>query len=250
MKKPFFSIIIPVHNSEKYVDKGLRSIIKQTFQDYEALIINDNSTDGTLDVVKKVIRNKGNFKIINLEKNMGVANARNIGIEAASGKYICFLDDDDIWLINKLEVEHKEIIDKKLDWVFSNYEVLNEKYQHVSNRLRSPGFYGYNKIIAHGNPIGLLTVAIKTEILKCNLFRDVGHEDYDLWLRLANQGYQGYLIKSVLAQYLKRNNSRSSNKFRSIAWTYRCYKSNGCSTVKAFLLIFSYALNTISRNKS
>ena len=68
MKKPFFSIIIPVHNSEKYVDKGLRSIIKQTFQDYEALIINDNSTDGTLDVVKKVIRNKSNFKIINLEK--------------------------------------------------------------------------------------------------------------------------------------------------------------------------------------
>ena len=182
-----------------------------------------------------------------MSNNLGVAAARNVGIKSARGKYICFLDDDDMWLKEKLQVQYNYITKKKLDWVFSNYEVLNENYRHIGTRFRIPGMYDYEKMLRHGNSIGMLTVALKSNLLKNNLFKDVGHEDYDLWLRLAKKGNKGYLIRDVLAQYLKRDGSRSSNKIKSIVWTYNCFRRNGCSMSKSFLLIFGYAMNVVSR---
>ena len=96
MDKPFFSIVIPVHNSESYLEKSLNSIINQTFQNFEVLIIDDSSSDNTVKVIERKIDNLNNFKLIKLSKNLGVAAARNVGIKSARGKYICFLDDDDM----------------------------------------------------------------------------------------------------------------------------------------------------------
>lgn len=247
MAKPFFSVIVPVHNASKYIDKCLCSIINQTFTNYEVLIIDDASEDNTVEVIEKIIKKYYNFRIYKLKKNSGVAEARNKGIHESKGKYICFLDDDDIWLKNKLQVEYKYILSKKLDWVFGNYEVLDENYRHIGTRFRLPGKYDYKKILNHGNPVGLLTVAVNAEILKNNHFQNVGHEDYDLWLRIARQGYKGYLIRDVLAQYLKRSNSRSSNKIKSIIWTFECFKRNGCSNFKSIKLIINYGYNTLNR---
>lgn len=247
MSQPFFSIIVPVHNAATYIDKCINSIINQSFKDYEVVIIDDKSSDNTVDIINRIITGLKNFKIFELKKNVGVSGARNVGIKLSVGKYICFLDDDDLWLQDKLKIEHEHIIKKKLNWIFSNYEVLDENYRHLGTRFRMPGFYDYKKMISHGNPVGMLTVAVKADILKENYFKNVGHEDYDLWLRLSRKGYRGYLIKDVLAQYLKRNNSRSSNKIRSIVWTFKCFKRNGCSNFKALFFVFSYAFNVYKR---
>lgn len=248
MSAPFFSIIVPVHNAASYVQKSINSIISQTFKDYEVLIIDDKSSDNSVKVINKLIKGLDNFRVLKLKQNVGVAEARNIGIKAANGKYICFLDDDDIWLKDKLKIEHDYLTEKNIEWVFSNYEVLNENYEHIGTRFRLPGIYDYKKMLSHGNPVGMLTVAIKREIIADNLFKNVGHEDYDLWLRLSRKSYQGYLIKDVLGQYLKRNNSRSSNKLKSIMWTFECFKRNGCSNLVAARLIIGYAVNVIRRN--
>lgn len=250
MTQPFFSVIIPTHNSEEYVLKSINSVVNQTFKDYEVILVDDCSLDDTVNVIKNRISRLANFELISLNKNGGVSNARNTGILKSCGKYICFLDDDDIWLKNKLQVEHDYIVSKKLNWVFSNYEVLNKDYEHLGTRFRIPGVYGYADILNHGNPVGMLTVAVYADILKKNLFLDVGHEDYDLWLRLAKKGYQGYLIKDVLAQYVKRNiGSRSSNKIRSVIWTYKCFRRNGSSIFKSIKLIFGYLSNIFQRNR-
>lgn len=245
--QPFFSVIVPVHNAEKYVHKCLDSVINQTFKDFEVLIVDDSSSDKTVEVINNIIGNYKNFKLITLSKNSGVANARNIGIKRANGKYICFLDDDDLWLKNKLQIEYEFIRKKKAKWVFSNYEVVDKNYNHLGTRFRVPGKYDYKKMLSHGNPVGLLTVAVESNILKHNYFKKVGHEDYDLWLRLANKGIEGYLLKDVLAQYTKRSNSRSSNKARSIIWTYLCFRRNGCSIINSSKLLLNYALNVIDR---
>lgn len=251
MVQPFFSVIIPTYNSEGYVTKAIDSVIAQTFKDFEVILIDDGSIDNTVDVIEKRIKGLVNFKIISLKQNAGVANARNIGISKAKGKYICFLDDDDIWLENKLEIEHTYIANKKLKWVFSNYEVLNENYEYLGTRFRLPGVYKFDDIIRHGNPVGMLTVAIRSDILKENNFSNVGHEDYDLWLRLAKKGYDGYLIKDVLAQYIKKSSgSISSNKLKSIVWTYKCFRRIGCSVTRSFRLIWGYGTNTFQRNKT
>lgn len=245
--QPFFSIIVPVHNAEKYVHKCLNSIINQTFKDFEVLIIDDFSSDGTVEVVNQIIGSYENFKLISLPKNFGVANARNVGIRQANGKYICFLDDDDLWLKNKLQVEHDFIKEKKAKWVFSNYEVLDENHNHLGTRFRLPGKYNYEKMLSRGNPVGLLTVAVEANILKRNYFKEVGHEDYDLWLRLSSQGVEGHLLGDVLAQYTKRSNSRSSNKIKSIIWTYSCFRRNGCNMLMSTRLLLGYAFNVINR---
>ena len=250
MVKPFFSIIIPTYNSEKYVTKAIDSVIAQTFKDFEVLLVDDGSVDNTVGIVRNKIAGLTNFKIIVLKQNSGVAEARNTGIFYSRGKYICFLDDDDLWLKDKLKVEYDYIVNKKLNWVFSNYEVLNDKYEHLGTRFRIPGIYNYDDIIKHGNPIGMLTVTVRADILKENKFLNVGHEDYDLWLRLAKKGYEGYLIRDVLAQYVKKNTgSISSNKFKSVIWTYKCFRRNGYSVVGSVKLILGYIINVFQRKK-
>lgn len=247
MKSPFFSVLVTTHNSEKTIAKVLASIINQSFKNFEIVVVDDCSNDKTINIIREY-RSKfwGNFKLIQLLKNFGVAYARNSGIDASHGKYIAFVDGDDLWLSNKLLIQYKSIVKYKLDWLFTNYMVIDNKYNLIGKRYRKEGFYNYQSIVNNGNPIGLSTVVVKKKILEEFSFKNIHHEDYDLWIRMAKHGYKGFLINNYLVLYMKHK-SLSSNKIRSAFWTYKVFRNNNIAVIKSLKLLYNYAMNSFSR---
>lgn len=250
MSYPFFSVIINTHNSEATIDRTLQSVINQTFKNFEVIIIDDNSKDNTKSkIIKSIEKFKNKISFIQLRKNLGIANARNVGIEKSNGKYIAFLDGDDLWKKNKLLIQYNVLKHSSctIDWIFSNYEVIDSEYHSFGKRERMQGVYDYYSIIRHGNPVGMLTVAVKATVLRKNKFRDVRHEDYDLWIRLSKKGYVGVLIDKDLALYMKHRNTVSSNKLKSLLWTYQVFRKNDVSHLKSLFFLLGYIINNYKR---
>lgn len=246
---PFFSVVITTHNARKTISKTVRSVLNQTCNDFEIIVVDDCSNDNTVEIIQNSLnKQESDVNLVRLKENRGVANARNIGVQKSTGEYVAFLDDDDTWVENKLEIQRRYLLRDNVNWIFSNYFVMNEQYEIISKRSLPEGFYQFKKLIENGNPVGFLTVVIKREILIKHPFMSVHNEDYDLWLSLGEIGLKGYLCRDFLACYMKRENSTSSNKLKSLFWTYgtlRKYSKNWISTVQC---LFGYCINTVKRS--
>lgn len=247
---PFFSVILNTYNSEKTINKTLSSVLNQTFKNFELIIVDDNSFDKTLCFIMESLANTNlKYRIYPLKKNKGISHSRNLGIDMAKGKYITFIDGDDIWRKDKLKKQYEFLISENclVDWTFSNYSVINSKYQVIGKRVRKPGYYDYDAVIGNGNPVGMLTVAVKSTLIKEEKFRNVEHEDYDLWIRLTQKGIMGFLINDSLAFYMKHNGSLSSNKLKSALWTFRIFRTNNISFIRSLYLLMRYMFNAFMR---
>lgn len=245
---PFFSVVIPTYNAAGTIRQTLKTVCAQFFKSFEIILVDDGSEDQTTQLVEEMLAYVDiKHKIIKLPITKGVSNARNIGIKESQGQYIAFLDSDDTWMPEKLEVQFKFIEKTKARWLFSNYSVMDTDYNKISVREREAGIYDYKKMISNGNPVGLLTVAIQRSILEKNLFYNVPHEDYELWLRLARKGVKAHLIDRNLAGYMKKRRSVSSNKIKAVWWTYSIYRMQPIRSCEAIWLTVKYLTNTFTR---
>ncbi len=221
---PLISIIIPTYNHAKFLGKALKSVINQTYKNWEVIIIDNESKDETFEVINNFKNEKIKyFKIFN---NGVIAKSRNLGIKEAKGEWIAFLDSDDWWLEDKLETCVNNM-SKNVDFIYHAYE-----YNH------NPRFFGKKKIIKgrhltkpilndllittikKGSPICNSSVVVRKEILNKigGLNEDkilVGSDDYNTWLRIANISDQFLYINKVLCCYLVHGNN-TSNKDMSI----------------------------------
>lgn len=212
----FFSVVIPTHNAKKTIKKTLKSVINQTFKNYEIVIVDDCSKDSTIEQVQSILEDAYvNYKIVKLKVNSYSACARNVGVKLSIGEYIAFLDDDDLWLSNKLEVQHDAIKKHNLDWCFPNFDIMDDNYvnQHLSFKRRS-GYYDFEDFMSGGNPVNSSGVVLKRELLLTYPFKDLLAEDLYTWLGISFHSYKGYLIEDVLNRVMIRNNSRSSNRIK------------------------------------
>ena len=202
---PFFSIIIPCYNSEKYVHKCIQSIAKQTFKDFEAIFIDDCSQDQTISKIK--LLKKKNFYIYKLKKNSGPAAARNYGIKKSSGKYICFLDSDDWWLPQKLQIINN-YIKKNSHEIFCHNEFLyinNKKKGKLNYQIHGDNYYEH--LLLNNNQLSTSATTIKKKFIisqkayfnESKKFFSV--EDYDYWLNLTSKGARIKYIKNYLGAY-------------------------------------------------
>ena len=126
------SVIMPLYNNEKYVEESIQSVINQTYTDWELLIINDASTDNSLQIAEKLAKTDNRIKLINLKENKGVSHARNLGIKESKGEYISFLDSDDLWDKAFLKNTSTLLFNQKKDLVYSNFAFL------YNNKLIQP----------------------------------------------------------------------------------------------------------------
>ena len=226
LKSPFFSIVIPLYNKEKYVKSTLNSVFNQSFKDFEIIVVNDGSTDDSLKIIESY--NSNEIKIYS-QDNSGVSVARNMGIEKAKGGYICFLDADDYWYPDHL-INFKDSIDKyPLEKVFcNNYEIL-----YTEQNIKSTKFNGLetNKNIIKIedyfensllNSIAWTSaVCIKRDVLINNLLFDPflkSGQDTDLWVRLGLL-YNFIFNKSVSARH-KKNISDSLSNTNNVEYRY------------------------------
>lgn len=234
------SIIMPAYNAEKYISESIESVLAQTYKNWELIIIDDCSKDGTINIIRQYQMFDNRIRVISLKCNAGVANARNIGMELAKGRYIAFLDSDDLWLDIKLEEQIKFMQQKQIYFSFSKYRrFTDEKKGKVVDVLTC---VNYQKAL-YGNPIGCLTVCLDRRFIKEFRFSKQRHEDYIAWLNiLKSNNIYAYGIPKVLALYRVGNsNSLSGNKLKSVIWTWNVYrKSQNLSFFCSLKCFFGY----------
>lgn len=215
---PLISIVIPTYNHAKYLKVALKSIIEQNYKNWEVIIVNNNSTDNTLAIISEF--NDSRFCVINIENHGIIAVSKNKGIEVARAEWIAFLDSDDSWTPDKLEVVVEKINgDESLDLIYHELKILKEN----SNKLRRKKLKTWQlpkstlkSLLLRGNPIANSSVVVRKyamEQIGCFPISPslIASEDYFSWLKLAALNKKFLLIKKPMGNYLIHENNVSNN---------------------------------------
>jgi glycosyltransferase involved in cell wall biosynthesis len=237
---PKVSVVIPSYNSSQFIKTALKSIITQSYENWEALVIDDASTDDSMDVVDFFSTKDSRIRLITSRKNRGPALSRNKGIYHAYGQYIAFLDADDTWLPTKLEQQVAFLQKSDLPLTFSSYHLIDDNDNILGTRKIKP-YISYTDLLKT-NHIGNLTGIYDVNKLGKIYMSNCGHEDYTLWLKILKQTKFAYGIKEPLAMYRVRRNSLSSNKMNALRWQWNIYKNienlNLYTRLSGFILLF------------
>ena len=242
------SIIMPAYNSENYIAESIKSVLAQTYIFWELIIINDFSNDNTLLIIEKYKSNDKRIRLINNERNLGVAMSRNKGIQVANGRYIAFLDSDDIWLREKLKKQVAFMKSRNIGISFSQYRHFTSNINETGKIIDVKEKLSYGELLK-GNIIGCLTVMIDRNVVnKINMPKQ-RHEDYITWLNILKTGLHAYGIKEDLARYRKNIKSLTGNKFKSLAWTWNVYRnSQKISLIKSMYYISFYVVKGLKKH--
>ncbi|MHB1105095.1 MAG: glycosyltransferase family 2 protein [Lutibacter sp.] len=213
------SVIMPAYNAESYIREAISSVITQTYSIWELIIIDDGSTDTTAKIVNEWLLKDNRIQYY-YQENGKQGKARNFGISKSKGVYLAFLDADDIWLSEKLEIQIKEIQNKNVDLVFADsYIFKNDDILDISQKINIIPTVFYDKsslnFFLKENRIPILTVLVKREkIINVNCFSeelDIQNvEDYHLWLKLLMSNCIFYSSSCILAKYRLHDNSATS----------------------------------------
>ena len=212
---PFFSVIIPTYNNLDFLKKAVESVQKQTFLDYEIIVVDNFSIDGTKNFIKK----QKNIIYKRINNNGIIAKSRNLGIKLAQGKWISFLDSDDVWLENKLEKTFNKIKKKNFDVICNDEWIVNNS-NFLKNKIWSYGPFEknfYKKLILFGNRNSTSSTSVKKEFLINNniSFNEkrefVTAEDYEFFLQIASKNGIFYYLNIPLGLHLFHEKSESSN---------------------------------------
>lgn len=233
------SIITPAYNSSKYISQTIDSVQQQTYEKWELIIINDCSTDNTVEIVRRYQLIDNRIKLIELKANSGIAKARNVGIQKANGRYIAFLDSDDIWLCQKLERQISYMKAKEIAFCFTGYRQFRDDSEQYGKLNKAENEITY-KMLLKGNRIPCLTVIIDREYIKDLTLTNQAHEDYILWLDILKRGFKAYGLNEDLARYRVSGTSTSGNKMKSAMWTWRVYRDQEKLSLFAALYNFSF----------
>lgn len=247
---PLVSIITSSFNSDDFVEKTIISVLSQTFHDWELIIVDDCSTDSSVNLIQNYMINDTRIKLIQMPRNSGAAVARNAGIEAAIGRYIAFLDSDDLWLPDKLERQLNFMEDNNYHFTFTAYEKIDEDGEYF-------GYVGVpNKVSYHDLlktcTIGCLTAMYDTEYFgKIYMPTDTKREDFATWLKILKKIDYAYGLNEILAQYRVYQAQSSSKKIKMAKENWRLYRHiEGFSFVKASYYFCHYAVRGILRTKT
>lgn len=244
--RPKVSVIMPAYNGEKTIEDSVCSVLSQTFSEFELIIINDCSTDNTLRQVYKIAEEDSRIKIYTNQENLGVAETRNTGISLASGDYISFIDSDDIWVKEKLELQLDYLNKTGADLCYSSYEFINIYGERIGHLYKVPLSITYKQLLCE-NVIGCSTVLIKKEILPTSPFTSkYFHEDYVLWLKLLKDQKSAVGINKPLVQY--RVGGRSSNKINAAYHRWKIYRNEEkLSFLVSVYYLSAYAFNGLNK---
>jgi glycosyltransferase involved in cell wall biosynthesis len=219
------SIITPNYNCASFIGQAIESVLSQTYRNWEMLIIDDCSTDDSVSIIKDYLEKDERIKLFSTEKNeKNPATPRNIGIKNAQGRYIAFLDSDDIYFSKKLENQIKLFNNDNIAIVFSNYEKMTEEGIRKNRIISLPCSVTYKKLLK-GNCISNLTPIYDTvKIGKC-YYQAVNHEDFVYLLSILRLGYTAINTNTVEGIVRIRKNSISANKLNAVKWTWNIYRN-------------------------
>ena len=259
---PLISVIMPLYNAAGFVEQAVYSVLNQTFSDLELIIVDDAGNDGSYELVSAMALRDSRIRLLKHDRNRGVAAARNTAIAAARGRYLAFLDSDDLWKEDRLSrqfdlIKNFEAEGKSLPFIFSSCEVIGSGRETAGPERHVPEKVDYDKLL-HGNFIPCLTVLVDRMAFPEELLfmPEVHHEDYACWLRLLKYMKQNpgktaeyaFGIDEILASYRTGTASASSNKFRTISWQWKILRGQEKLNIfKSFWYIICYSFNAVRK---
>jgi len=248
VQSPIVSVIVPVYNCAPYIEETIRSVMRQTFENWIMIVIDDGSTDTTCDIVMRLIQEDDRIQLVRNPENMGTAKTRNRGLELCTGDYVAFLDGDDIWHAEKLETQIKKIREENAGLVYTSYAIVNGEGHSVRKNYVVPAYTTFSDLLKE-NVIGCSTVLLTRETAKNHRFiSDFYHEDYCLWLEMLKNGYKAVGCTEVLVDWRLITNSRSFNKQNSAAKRWRIYREYlHYPRLKSVGLFLRYMINGIRK---
>jgi glycosyltransferase involved in cell wall biosynthesis len=220
--QPLVSVITPAYNAEKYIESTINSVIQQKYKNWEMIIIDDCSKDNTYEIIKKCAREDSRIKIEKNERNLGVSDTRNKGINLAKGKYISFLDADDLWHKDKLEKQIKFMEKNNISLCYTGYIKINADGT-IRGEIKVPEKLNYKELLKNCL-IGFLTATYNRDSLREFYFKKTKAEDYIFWLEIMKKLDFAYGIPEPLAYYRVLDNSRSSNKIDIVKYHWKIYR--------------------------
>ena len=225
MKRPdeLVTIIVPVYNAGHYIEEAIAMVQAQTYTNWELILVDDCSTDDGCVRIEKYITDK--IRLMKKDVNEGAARARNTGIRAAKGRYIAFLDADDVWMKDKLEKELAFMKEKQAAFVFTAYEFGDERAKGTGKVVHVPKTLTYHQALSR-TVIFTTTVLIDTNKTGRELIQmpAVKSEDTATWWKILRSGFTAYGLNEVLAVYRRPVKSLSSNKLKAVRRIWNLYR--------------------------
>ena len=241
------SIIMPYFKKDFFIEKSINSILKQSYENFEIIIINDEINKNSSELLKKVSKIDTRIKVFENKKNSGAGESRNKGIQYSKGEYIAFCDCDDLWKPSKLEKQIKFMKNSNLKFSFTAYDVIDENENKIGYR-QADDFINFEKL-EKSCDIGLSTVLLKKNIFDDTSFRFpnlVTKEDYVLWIMMAKSNIEMRGINQNLSSWRKTKNSLSSSILQKLFDGYRVYRKYlRYSRIKSFLCLMNLSINFI-----
>ena len=221
-QKPLISIVLTYYKKRKYVWRTLQSVLLQNYKNFELIFVYDDSDFEDYKYIKKILIKFKKKKILFNKKNLGVSQSRNKALKICKGKYIAFIDADDIWTKSKLSKQQKIMQKNLLNFSFTSYNVINNNNKLINKRFvnKDASYASLQK----KNIIGLSTVMFNRKILKDVKFPNLKtQEDFALWLNLLKKGHKLSHIKTFLSSWRKTDDSLSSNSLQKVIDAFKLY---------------------------
>ncbi len=219
------SIIMPYFKKESYIEDSIKSILSQSYQHFEIILVDDEISDQSSKVLKNILKLDGRIKLIVNKKNLGAGQSRNEGIKIAKGEYIAFCDCDDLWKKLKLEIQLKFMKESNAEFSYTGYEIITDSGENIGYR-KAEKILDFEKL-RRSCDIGLSTVILSKNLLdnKNYEFADLKtKEDYVLWLKLAKNQIKLFGLNENLSYWRKSKNSLSSSTFQKLFDGYKVYR--------------------------
>lgn len=229
------SIIMPSYNTAQYIGESISSVLNQTYSNWELIIVDDCSTDNTDEIIT-AIKDK-RIRYLKNEKNSGAAVSRNRALREAKGKWIAFLDSDDLWDKDKLEKQIRFMEENDYHFTYTDYLEIDENSNPNGRWVTGPKKISKTGMYNYCWP-GCLTVMYSAEKIGLIQIEDIKkNNDYAMWLKVCKKE-NCYLLNEVLAQYRKRSGSISNHSYRMLVkWHYKLYReAENKSVFSSFVL--------------
>ena len=243
------SIVTPVYNAEKYLEETVKSVQAQTYENWELFLIDDGSKDDSLKIARKLAKSDKRINVISID-NSGAAFARNIGISKASGRYLCFIDADDLWMNDKLEKQVAFMKEKDCAFSFTGYVFGDENAKPNNKIVHVPATISYKQALKNTT---ICTCTVMFDLSKLSkedvtMPENTRAEDTATWWKVLKKVDLAYGFDEVLFIYRRPKDSKSSNKLRAVMTTWKLYRENErLNLFKTFYCFSFYCFNAVKR---
>lgn len=244
------SIIMAAYNAEKAIEQAINSVLNQTYPNFELLVVNDCSKDGTARLVENIAAKDSRVRLISNEKNSGVSFTRKHGLEEAKGEWIAILDSDDAWAAEKLEKQIALQEKTNADLLFTGSAFMDADGKPIDWYLAAPAEVSYRQLLKQ-NVLSNSSALVRKELYaKHYAVGDGMHEDFAIWLSILKEGRKAYGVDEPLLIYRIAKSSKSGNKVKAAKMNWNTYRYVGLNPMSSLYYECWYIVKGLLKYKN